>query len=101
MAKKPKKEAKQKFEDATTTVPRKVVTLTPRKRKPKAVQTNKESASQSPPIDPTREPSDDEIRLRAYFIAERRLQLCLEGDSTHDWLEARRQLVEESKLSSS
>ena len=101
MTKKAKKEARKQFEDATTTAPRKAVTLTPRKRKPKAVQTNKGSASQSPPIDPTREPSDDEIRLRAYFIAERRTQLCLEGDSTHDWLEARRQLIEEGKLSSS
>jgi hypothetical protein len=41
------------------------------------------------------EPSDEEIRIRAYFIAERRIQLSLQGDSTHDWIEARRQLVEE------
>jgi hypothetical protein len=43
-----------------------------------------------------REPSDDEIRLRAYFLAERRLQLSLPGDSAHDWIEARRQLIEEA-----
>ena len=43
----------------------------------------------------TREPSDEEIRIRAYFIAERRIQLSLQGDSAHDWIEARRQLVEE------
>jgi hypothetical protein len=42
------------------------------------------------------EPSAEEIRLRAYFIAERRLQLSLDGDSTHDWIEARRQLIEEA-----
>jgi IS5 family transposase len=43
-----------------------------------------------------REPSDDEIRLRAYFLAERRHQLSLPGDSAHDWIEARRQLIEEA-----
>jgi hypothetical protein len=43
-----------------------------------------------------REPSDEEIRLRAYFLAERRHQLSLPGDSAHDWIEARRQLIEEA-----
>ena len=43
------------------------------------------------------EPTDDEIRLRAYFLAERRHQLALPGDSNHDWIEARRQLLEEQQ----
>ncbi len=42
------------------------------------------------------EPSDDEIRLRAYFIAERRAQMSLKGDPANDWLEARQQLLEEA-----
>jgi hypothetical protein len=42
------------------------------------------------------EPTDDEIRIRAYFLAERRHQLSLPGDSAHDWIEARRQLIEEA-----
>jgi hypothetical protein len=42
-----------------------------------------------------KEPTDDEIRIRAYFLAERRIQLSLPGDSAHDWIEARRQLIEE------
>lgn len=42
------------------------------------------------------EPSDDEIRLRAYFIAERRLQMSSGGDPANDWLEARQQLLEEA-----
>ena len=46
------------------------------------------------------EPTDEEIRLRAYFIAERRIQLSLQGDSDHDWVEARRQLVEEARKAS-
>jgi hypothetical protein len=48
-----------------------------------------------------REPSDEEIRIRAYFIAERRIQLSLQGDSAHDWIEARRQLVEEANRTAS
>jgi hypothetical protein len=47
------------------------------------------------------EPSDEEIRIRAYFIAERRIQLSLQGDSDHDWIEARRQLVEEANHTAS
>lgn len=43
------------------------------------------------------EPTDDEIRIRAYFLGERRHQLSLPGDSAHDWIEARRQLIEESR----
>jgi hypothetical protein len=42
------------------------------------------------------QPSDADIRLRAYFIAEHRLQLALPGDSANDWLEAKRQLIEEA-----
>jgi hypothetical protein len=47
------------------------------------------------------EPSDEEIRIRAYFIAERRIELSLQGDSAHDWIEARRQLVEEANRAAS
>ena len=40
--------------------------------------------------------SDDDIRLRAYFLAEERMRKGIEGDSAHDWLEARRQLLAEA-----
>jgi hypothetical protein len=40
--------------------------------------------------------SDEDIRLRAYFIAERRMQTGMPGDSTNDWWEAHRQLQEEA-----
>lgn len=40
--------------------------------------------------------SDEAVRIRAYFISERRLQSGVPGDSAHDWLEARRQLQEEA-----
>lgn len=54
------------------------------------------SAKKAPSPSLLPEPSDDEIRLRAYFLAERRHQLSLPGDSAHDWIEARRQLIEEA-----
>jgi hypothetical protein len=41
------------------------------------------------------EPSDEEIRTRAYFISERRRRFALPGDAESDWLEARRQLLSE------
>ena len=40
--------------------------------------------------------NEEEIRIRAYLISEWRMQNGVAGDSAHDWLEARRQLQEES-----
>ncbi len=37
-----------------------------------------------------------DIALRAYFISEKRQKLGLPGDSTHDWVEAERQLKAEA-----
>ncbi len=42
--------------------------------------------------------TDDQIRLRAYFISEERAQSGVAGDSARDWLEAVRQLQTESAL---
>jgi len=75
---------------------------TPAKKK-KPVAAKKPSAKQSaaskakPAASRAAEPTDDEIRLRAYFLAERRHRLSLPGDSNHDWIEARRQLIEEAQ----
>jgi hypothetical protein len=69
----------------------------PKKAKPAAA---KKSAVKQPTAaapKPAAGPTDEEIRIRAYFIAERRHQLSLPGDSNHDWIEARRQLIEEAK----
>jgi hypothetical protein len=44
----------------------------------------------------TTEPTDEEIRLRAYFISERRHRLALPGDTSSDWVEAKRQLLSEA-----
>lgn len=40
--------------------------------------------------------SDEDIRQRAYFIAQHRALSGLNGDSASDWLEARRQLFDEA-----
>jgi hypothetical protein len=40
--------------------------------------------------------SNDDISLRAYFIAERRQAMGWPGDSTSDWVEAERQLRAEA-----
>ncbi|MGI8889188.1 MAG: DUF2934 domain-containing protein [Chthoniobacterales bacterium] len=63
-------------------------TATGRKPKPTAL---------SPSSDPgTIEISDEQIRTRAYFIAEWRMQNGVPGDTNHDWIEARRQLHDEA-----
>jgi hypothetical protein len=41
--------------------------------------------------------SEDNIRLRAYFISERRRRFALPGDAESDWLEAKRQLFAEAR----
>lgn len=43
------------------------------------------------------EPTDEAIRLRAYFIAENRVRSGLPGDPSNDWVEARHQLLEETQ----
>lgn len=71
----------------------------PGKKKKSAVAkkpSTKKPAATKPAASRPVEPTDDEIRIRAYFLAERRHQLSLPGDSAHDWIEARRQLIEEA-----
>ena len=49
-----------------------------------------------PKASQTAEPLDEQIRIRAYFISERRRRFALPGDADSDWLEAKRQLLSES-----
>jgi hypothetical protein len=56
--------------------------------------------STSPQADVTpmsEDPSEDAVRLRAYFISERRRRFALPGDNESDWLEAKRQLLAEAR----
>jgi hypothetical protein len=62
----------------------------------KSPTTPKKKPSKGPAPERTAEPSDEEIRLRAYFISERRHRLALSGDASSDWLEAKRQLLSET-----
>jgi hypothetical protein len=84
---------------ANAAVPKKKarVAAAPAKKKkteiPKKLATKQ---STSPAAKSAIEPTDEQIRLRAYFLAELRHKLSLPGDSNHDWIEARRQLIEEA-----
>ena len=118
MAKKSKAESEKKVTDlaeansaangSSVAAPKKKSRSAPAKpkaKKPAAKKTTPQpsrgaskKASSSPDL---REPTDEEIRIRAYFLAERRIQLSLPGDSAHDWIEARRQLIEEAGPASS
>jgi hypothetical protein len=82
------------------TEPKKKSTAAPgpaRKKKPAASAKSVSKPQAAPSPKSIAEPTDDEIRIRAYFLAERRHRLALPGDSAHDWIEARRQLIEEAK----
>ena len=96
MARKPKQEFETDLgPDSKTALPAPKRRKTTTAAKPKTARAIKPKQPQSAAR--TYHPSDDEIRLRAYFIAERRMRLALEGDSTHDWIEARQQLIDEAK----
>jgi hypothetical protein len=41
--------------------------------------------------------TDQQIQMRAYFISERRRRFDLPGDANSDWLEAKRQLLAETR----
>jgi len=69
-------------------------------RKPKDTTERTAHISASPQADVTSvsgEPSEDAVRLRAYFISERRRRFALPGDAESDWLEAKRQLLAEAR----
>ena len=61
--------------------------------KPKAVKT-KAPSTKKPPKETLI--SNEDIALRAYFIAERRQKMGWHGDSTSDWVEAERQIRAEA-----
>lgn len=83
--------AQSPAEGAAAPAPRTASAPTKRQR---SAPKKKPTAASVPPA--LVEPTDEEVRLRAYFLAERRLRLSLPGDSDHDWIEARRQLIAES-----
>lgn len=83
---------------STETRPSRARSTTARKAKPaarKKTGAKTKAVKSSKPV-PAIEVSDEQIRIRAYFVAERRLRLGLPGDSNTDWLEAKRQLLSET-----
>jgi Protein of unknown function (DUF2934) len=65
-------------------------------RRKKGAPAQKATDTTPPKAGTTTGPPDEEIRLRAYFISERRRRFALPGDTDSDWLEARRQLLSEA-----
>jgi len=65
----------------------------PGTREKKIATAQKTTASIPPDAGGPAEPSDEQVRLRAYFISERRRRFALPGDAESDWLEAKRQLL--------
>ena len=65
-------------------------------RKVSAGRRTGEKTAQEPTAAGDAAVTDEEVRKRAYFISEWRVQNGIAGDSAHDWLEARRPLQEEA-----
>jgi len=65
------------------------------KKTPLRKSTGTETAKRSVRSERTKEPSYEQIQLRAYFIGERRKSLGIRGDETSDWVQAERELKEE------
>jgi len=84
---------KLKSQTKTTAVSDKRSVAPKKKRAPRKGQT---TVAPKPTNSPPRI-TDGEIRTRAYFIAEHRLQHSIPGDASADWVEARRQLIAESR----
>ena len=103
MARKSKIEAEKSANaaDSESAEPKKKARSAATKPKAKKPAPKKKAATAPTEPAPVAEPADDSIRIRAYFLAERRMRLSLPGDSAHDWIEARRQLIEESGPASS
>jgi len=96
---KPVKQAKTKSaarKTRKTTPPAKVSGKESRATSDKEVSARKpRGARKTAPTEPF---TDDDIRIRAYFIAEHRTRKGILGSSADDWLEARRQLQAEANL---
>jgi hypothetical protein len=66
--------------------------------KPKKSARPKKVALGAAPVPATAyDPTDEQIQMRAYFISERRRRFDLPGDANTDWLEAKRQLLAETR----
>ena len=69
----------------------------PRKKSPPRKKLAPEKTDQPIAAQLGPEPTDEQIQTRAYFISERRRRFDLPGDANSDWLEAKRQLLSETR----
>jgi len=69
----------------------------PRKKSPPRKKLAPEKTDQPTAAQLGPEPTDEQIQTRAYFISERRRRFDLPGDANSDWLEAKRQLLSETR----
>lgn len=67
----------------------------PPEKTPVRKSASTETAKRSVPSRGTKEPSYEQIQLRAYFIGERRKSLGIRGDENSDWVQAELELKEE------
>jgi hypothetical protein len=96
---KPKKVAKEKRsvkKSKTVALPAMEIPAAPVAAKP-SVRKSVGTATVKPPVRSSKgkEPSYEQVQLRAYFIGERRKNLGIPGSETSDWVQAELELKAE------
>ena len=96
---KPKKVAKEKRSvkrSKTVALPAKEISAAPAAEIP-ALRKSTGAGTAKPPAHSkkVKEPSYEQVQLRAYFIGERRKSLGILGDETSDWVQAELELKAE------
>jgi hypothetical protein len=98
---------REKANKTKTPVESNTMNVTRSQRATSSVASPKKPAQQKAPLNSgaksksqknvSAQPSNEQVALRAYFIAERRRTLGIDGDETSDWVAAERELLEELK----
>ena len=70
---------------------------TKRPARPRKVAVERVEAEAAPVRATAFDPTVEQIQMLAYFISERRRRFDLPGDANSDWLEAKRQLLAETR----
>jgi hypothetical protein len=87
----------KKLASETSAEPAMVTATAARKKKPAAKKTSGTKPATPKRKSPEIHISNEDIALRAYYIAERRGKMGWPGNSASDWLEAESQLLAEAR----
>ncbi len=97
-SKKVAKEKRSVKKSKTVALPVKEIPAAPVAEKPAAPKSTAPETVKRPVRSSKKEPSYEQVQLRAYFIGERRKSLGIPGNETSDWVQAELELKTELAL---